>query len=372
MPAETTPQKSDATKALFDAVDQMAKIKDRWENSDIDEITEGFRDGVLDLADAFEQNDIPRECRELAIAVFAWLDQWAAFERDLTSEPIPTAKFWRHYNEMIRLREAGPRRFRRLEPVALLVNVQKVSVNQVAKIYGWFLPNGSPDEAKVYEELTTPGTHVGPDFVPPEEREWEQQSKRDVTARRERIRKYIETTRDEEREAPESLEELIRQRVPAKQTAKMKHTSIDAVLAKAKELGIVLPDENEHLRPGSSQWDDTSERAEAARNSVGRGAQQPPAGDQPESETKPRLRGRPRKAPAGDMPDADDGAGDSSRAADERLTAEIVRLHEAGEKNADIARRFGVSKGRVASAIRSTVPPDDDGDDDDGGDGDDI
>jgi hypothetical protein len=47
-------------------------------------------------------------------------------------------------------------------PVHHLIDVEKVSPMQIARIYGWIDENGDPDTAKVFEERDKPGTHFDP------------------------------------------------------------------------------------------------------------------------------------------------------------------------------------------------------------------
>jgi hypothetical protein len=47
-------------------------------------------------------------------------------------------------------------------PIAHLIEVEKVSPVQVARIYGWLDENGDPDTNKVFEEMEKPGAHFDP------------------------------------------------------------------------------------------------------------------------------------------------------------------------------------------------------------------
>jgi hypothetical protein len=49
------------------------------------------------------------------------------------------------------------------DPIEQLINLQRVSPQQVAMIYGWKLEDGSGDTQKVFEELNKPGTHFNPE-----------------------------------------------------------------------------------------------------------------------------------------------------------------------------------------------------------------
>jgi len=71
----------------------------------------------------------------------------------------------------IRNREPSP-----VETVAQLAKPVNghpgVSNEQIAKIYGWFLPNGAPDTRKVLAELDKPGSQTdGGRYLPPDQRE---------------------------------------------------------------------------------------------------------------------------------------------------------------------------------------------------------
>jgi hypothetical protein len=92
---------------------------------------------------------------ELAESFTDWL-QAASMNLD-TAPPRGSVSL---HNALQRLEIAiQPSKYQKPDPIKQLLDVQRVSPHQIAKIYGWKLEDGSGDVAKVFEEYATPGTH---------------------------------------------------------------------------------------------------------------------------------------------------------------------------------------------------------------------
>ena len=98
------------------------------------------------------------------------------------------------------------------------------------------------DTAKVAEELSKPGTHVGPDFVPPQERRYRKKIDAQWERRESRRRVYLgshpERSGETRPPASESFESLLRANVPVRQIALMKRCTEAEVFDRARELGL--------------------------------------------------------------------------------------------------------------------------------------
>ncbi|MBX3422229.1 MAG: hypothetical protein KF752_11800 [Pirellulaceae bacterium] len=164
---------------------------------------------------------------------------------DETCHPAGTMEMW---NAFFVLRRSiyEPTTFAPLESIDILLNKQRVPIQQIAKIYGFVSSNGSPDVHKVEEELANPGTHTGGDWLPPVEMKHRQEIAQ-RWAGRSPVMDFLDSTQQNSftrsAEAPESLETLIRQRVPIMQILKMKPgLTREDVEQSAVEMGVMLPD----------------------------------------------------------------------------------------------------------------------------------
>ena len=187
------------------------------------------------------------DCRRLVLAIdefdTAFCD-WAEkcqHNPDRT-DPSGTPDVWAAYQRMLDAKM--PRVFKHPEPIGALQALKPpTSPQQIAKIYGWYLPNGQPDTDKVQEEITSPGKHYNPtQWTHPgyvrekaaADARWEQRAKKPTANRPQR-----EDARGP-REAPESIDELITHGINAKQIAKMKRVTEEQVRDRAAALGIPL------------------------------------------------------------------------------------------------------------------------------------
>lgn len=191
---------------------------------------------------ALRNEEIHEDSRRLVLAIDAFAREWVRFT-DLSRagadvNPAGSPELWAAYVG-VRDNLDWPK-YRNPEPIEQLVKREGVPLWQVAKIYGW-----GEDVHKVAEELEKPGTHYDPktwqhpafvNLLREVEDAWATRRPVDIPV------VILPESQEENRpdSAPESLETLIQQRVPADQIAKMKRISIEEVEAAAAGMGVVL------------------------------------------------------------------------------------------------------------------------------------
>lgn len=229
----------DAEVARWEAAD--APIV-RWRNGPRKAISDRLIELFHELFEAVATADVADEIKPTVLKIDAFEDvlaEWAE-ECDLSPEdadPRGPIKLWAAYREIaMALTEYRPRK---AEPIETLIT-QKVSDRQIALIYGWKQPDGSPDTAKVLEEKAEPGKHYDPaTWVHPSEAKAKAELDARWAQRSDRVDARV-ADKHTRPEAPETIEELIQQRVPSKQIAKMKRVDVEEVRQRAIELGIPL------------------------------------------------------------------------------------------------------------------------------------
>lgn len=195
--------------------------------------------GLFDLVGT---DDVANDAKNIILKIDAMEDALADWAQacDLTPEdadPKGSTALWAAWTEVLdALKQQRPRK---PEDIATLVE-QKVSDRQIALIYGWRDEAGEPDLAKVREEKAKPGTHYDPtQWVHPAEVKIQAAIDQAWAERQQRIDDKV-VSRHMPMVAPESIEELIQQRVPSKQIAKMKRVDIEEVRAVAARIGVPL------------------------------------------------------------------------------------------------------------------------------------
>jgi hypothetical protein len=278
-------------KAIVQAVQALKRALTAWENQPIHQAPTTLWRGVRrkqisgevesaaqDLFDLVNRLDIEESAYPLVLEIDRFDDIWLAWAETCSkspdqADPSGSPEVWAAWEQV--LKELTPRSYSLPEPIGALANAKPpVSPNQIAKIYGWYDEHGQPDTQKVQEEITTPGTHFNPKtWVHPSRKRFEAQMQRTWQERAKRVgdarRSGPAESRPEQRakpEAPESVEELIRQGVNSAQIVKMKKTTMAHVRAVAAELGVPL-DGNvvaDVFRKGRADTDDEKDIAEKA------------------------------------------------------------------------------------------------------------
>lgn len=369
---------------LFLLLENLLAEHTAWAESEDSELhpSDGFYKAVEETIEIFGDGDIPGKLREVERSIRDLATEWAEFidRVDQTNDPkaLPNSKFWKLVDTIRVQREvAAPSKRFRLETIAELV-AQKVPNAQICKIYGWVDAGGRPEVWKLQEEISTPGTHVGPDFVPPHERKrlaQEARQKEIIRTIQARIDRRVKTANEP---AHEPIETLARQGVFVRQIAKMKKMTVPEVLSELKGLGIEPPpmDAADSLARASQIEHPEGELGDARRR-VDEATRRPLRRPEPVRETVPEQEFAEQESPAdalgdefagAEILDEDDaGQGDalamldaSDREAAElgeqlaglTIEQEIVQLHEAAMPDKEIAKGLGIQVGKVRHTLK--------------------
>lgn len=346
-PEAATDTQSIRERILLDATDLFLQVHADWSATEQKLITEQYEESVNDLLFTFASGDLPARCRQLAQAVALLGDEWTDFEGYVTQfNPQPRDSFWAAVRAVQSARAGSVKPVRkRIEPVAMLVK-QNVPLNQIAlHIYGHlppgstkrvgpFLENGIPRHDLIYQEAEKPGSVLGENWVHPEEIA-RLKAEEDVHNRRlERLAERAKSSRP----APESVEELLRQKVYPQQIARMKHISVEDVYREA-----------ERLRMPATEMPNLSTMRAPHEPEINQAA----AAELDAAVASPRLNVR---APESEVIAVESGDIDDLLAsADKEVTdQEILNYASAGNANvADIAADLGVDPGRVKKLLRT-------------------
>ena len=164
------------------------------------------------------------------------------------TDPGGEKALWDAFQEVARSAEENlPSK---IETVAQLLSLPNMSVQQVARMYGWFDELGNPDTTKVEEEKLEPGKHTH-GWVNPAKKARESRVEAQWVKRCEEFGGWDTNVFKPEREAEanrieapaqESVEELLS--LPGmtfEQCARMKQVTIDEVREAAKEIALANP-----------------------------------------------------------------------------------------------------------------------------------
>lgn len=331
---------------LTTVVDALLKVHDDWaQDPEKRYLTAEYEEAIEDTLAVFEDGDLPADCRRLDNAV-EWLrKKWAEYKEEEAAAgnavQQPTNAFWRAIEQVRESRKAA-RSHRRahLESIATLT-AQKVSDNQICRMYGFVDGHGQPDLVRLQEERAEPGRHTNPDngWEPPAEarrRDREQQQTAAVARSKKRLAEKMAARGA--RKPTESIAELLEQGVAANQICKMHGCSLDDVRIEADRLGIDFAENYGDAMNARGAYDppltDEQERhmdggrtpALSARTDALSALSAPPA--------TAKKRGRPRK----EAPPADPDAIVSGQTPDEYI--------------ADLARR-GVGEDSILAACQA-------------------
>ena len=230
----------------------LLEIWHRWrENSEVKFFTDAFQTATERTISVFSAGDIPGEMRNLFARVDTLREQFDVWVKSNalsdTKNPTPGNGFWAALEAIERelttvASKSAPRR--NLETIATLQK-QNVPDQQICKIYGFTdtgLPNGIPILSMLAEEIAKPGTHTGPNWLPPHERRRHAEEQARQQAISEAIRQCEVKAAAANRDAPESIEELLLlPGISGKQIARLKKISKDEFLAYCDQNGLLPP-----------------------------------------------------------------------------------------------------------------------------------
>ena len=354
------------TELLF-LVSAATNARTQWIESDSTYITDIFESEITELIDGFREGDIPAPARPILEQVARLKIHWDEWQdramRTGDATELPGNDFWLVMDEIenSHQRILDPPKRKPLETIEEL-DKQQVSDNQICLIYEWLDAQGAPEYWKLKEERDKPGTHINADFVDPAvaQREHRKREQEHVTA--ERNAKLKAKLNESNREAPETVEELIAQGITARQISLMKNIPVIEINRMADEAGldrpaVDYPHVNQLRGIHDSEPDDVNQRILDAMTpdnpDVGGDPIVPPAeiysaADLMDNfgESADNLGGTVE--PVAEVPDIDAGFG---------LEGSIIKLHKGGLKNGAIADNLStddhpVSIQRVNGVLR--------------------
>lgn len=197
--------------------------------------------------------------------------EWEGFKRRLlaTQDPteIPGTPFWRCWfameTELTRSEQLPPLIVETMDDLLKNSGNGPVKPHQIAKIYGWYMRDGSPDVAKVAEEIRKPGTHLTPDYQTPMQKQRSEKNRRleeDQRFWQGRLERKINVMTEV---AHESLESLLLAGVSVNQISRMKRMHPDQIKSECARLGIPCPPDDygiQMLQPGAFDPAKTEEK----------------------------------------------------------------------------------------------------------------
>ena len=263
------------------SIDHLIHVHDDWESDpEASHLPTVALEEAIELATGICCNgSIPVECQELYNSVSVLAVEWQAY-RDgskINRDGRPESSLWDAYRRVLRAR-AGTIviKPRALESVKQLV-AEKVPGLQIAKIYGQRIPGANPLEGPQWrgvffdefgrvrhdllaQEAENPGSVVPADWVHPDEVSRYESEREAMVTRLDAIN-AAESEPDGPYEDPATIEQLLREGQFPATIAKVKNTTIDAVLAVAAEMGIDTNDPNSPelwVKPDNEPDDETN------------------------------------------------------------------------------------------------------------------
>lgn len=203
-------------------------------------------DKIHQEMDPLATMDIEFDARRIVLAIDELDRQIQVWKeaRDLSPDseaahPGGNRDLWAAFREIADARSRMVRR-PKPEPIKDLID-QGVSDRQIAKIYHWRTDEGAPDVARVSREKADPGSEYDPAKWSHPLDEHDRKELDGLWATRQKLfDEWQAKAKVRTLEAPETIEELIRQRVGSKQIAKMKNTTVEAVKEVAAQIAVPL------------------------------------------------------------------------------------------------------------------------------------
>ncbi len=248
---ETVIQKWDAT------TDTASGLMVSWRGMNVKSISQEVESELAVVGELVNTLEVEPSARAIVLALVEfWADiqAWAAgcHQDQANTDPSGGRKLWHHLDA---IREAvRVKHWPQIEPIQQLV-AERVKPEQIARMYGWYLPNGSPDVVKVQREIDNPGSQMNWEtWVHPEQRTldhktnllWDAHCKR-FNAMPDPATVFDADTYERQRQptpvpvAPESIEELLSlEGITVQQVADMKQISADEVRRVAADLRIPI------------------------------------------------------------------------------------------------------------------------------------
>jgi hypothetical protein len=246
-------------KLLRTSVSHAVQSYIAWlEDQDVRYVTTELEESIDMLIEVFKTGDMPFDYREIWGTVTEIETAWNKWrdDHDRNDGAVPGELFMKKMNELMsRSEKVKHKAIKQIEPIPVLLE-QKVTIPQIARMYNWYLDPDTktqPDMQKVYEELEKPGTHTGENYEDPVAQR--QREKMEAIHRKanELMQKSVSKGK-KQTIAPESIEDLIRDNVPAQQICLMKDISTEELEAYCEENGLNMPRAAETIHDLKSQY----------------------------------------------------------------------------------------------------------------------
>jgi len=232
---------------LLRAIEHLASVHHDWITSDATVISAELQQAIDATLAEFADGDIPKDCRKLFREADALATEWntwldvAVANGDPTAVPSIKSPVWAAMERLYDARKDAETRDP--PPIETIQQLEKQGLNdkQICRIYGWWLAPKVEDIGKLQEERLKPGTHTGKDFVHPLLRRQQDDEQKRAVARAEFRKAQEEKLAKLEHVAPESVVDLVNQKLSAKQIGKMYGQSTNWVFRECERLGITPP-----------------------------------------------------------------------------------------------------------------------------------
>jgi hypothetical protein len=234
----------------------------RWRGNARKAISGALIEAWYGMIDAVSTMEVEDDAKSTVLAIDEFevvLEEWAT-KCDVSpdeADPKGSHDLWVAWRSIVESLAVVKRK--KPEPLKQLI-AEKLSDRQIALAYGWKDETGEPDIQKVREEKESPGKHLDLDtWVHPAEVKEKAEIEAKWASRPEHLAGK-KLTESQKKDAPESLDDLIRQRVPSAQIARMKNIELEAIQKRASELKIPLDGQ---FVPSMSPADQMSDVREA-------------------------------------------------------------------------------------------------------------
>jgi len=257
---------------LANAVTLATEAHLAWlEDRDAKYVTDEYETAIDYLIEVFRFGDLPGRLRDTADIIRQIDADWQQWKQAHYTNPdaLPSGVHVRLINQLMSdVDKRKTERVRSIEPIEELL-AQKVTVQQIARIYEWYDDDGNPDVAKVREEIRKPGTHTGENWEDPKERRKREREQR-LKTQLAQLEERLQEKKHSGPVAKESIEQLIDEGVSATQICKMKHLDLSDLEAYCSEKGLVMPDVTATVHDHRSRYDaDRTEEQERILDAFG-------------------------------------------------------------------------------------------------------
>ena len=206
-----------------------------------------------DLFEGFSIGDMPFDCRDLDALVRQLAPQWDAYVNKCEAigeyTGPPPAGFWTLFGQLPQaLSVAEVIDYPPLEPPWELER-QGLSSQQIARIYDWYTAAGDPDTGRVQLAKTRDREKFAAGVSNPLNEKRRNERARVEAKMREALDTQQRRAETMKEPAPESIEQLIEEKVGPAQIARMKLMTLSELEQYASKNGLTLPAEPTVDRP---------------------------------------------------------------------------------------------------------------------------